>query len=102
MGLNASVVGRVPSVNWTKAPRNEPSGAIRKTAFLFGSVVDRRDEHRRPAVEVALRIEREVVPVDQAGLVPSRVRGVAPGSIAPMTVFRSKKTLDLPVAGSTR
>ena len=40
--------------------------------------VDRRDEHRRLAVEVALGVERDVVPVHQAARRPQRVgRGAA-------------------------
>ena len=45
---------------------------------------------------------REDALLDVPEGVPDEFAALAPGSIAPMTVFRSKKTDDLPVTGSTR
>src|SRR5262245_59598765 len=108
VGLMLNLSAERPSVIMTNTPIRLPLGAISKTVFLFGS--DRSTlatnmagvPLKMPSVSKVM-LYQFTRPVELPNEFAAGIVGVELfGSISLITVFKSKKTLLLPVAGSTR
>src|SRR5262249_59439219 len=108
VGLRLNFNEESPAVIWTKTPMSVPLGEIWKMMFLAGSdrstlltYIDGVPPNFPSGSKVMLYQFTSPVaaPIELAAGVAGVVLFV---SVWLRTVLRSKKTLDLPVAGSTR